>query len=59
MLCYSPATSEDKEDIIYLVNLATGLKTRWALGRSPTYVEHGKAIVYERWPKERWVTGRR
>lgn len=53
MLCYSPATDSGKEDVIYLVNLATGKQTAVALGSKPTYVEHGKAIVYERWPKER------
>jgi Tol biopolymer transport system component len=57
MLCYTPATSPGKEDVIYLVNLATGKKTTLALGSKPTYVDHGQAIVFERWPKERWVAG--
>lgn len=57
MLCYSPATDSGKEDVIYLVALASGKKTTVALGSRPTFVEHGKAIVFERWPKERWVTG--
>jgi hypothetical protein len=39
------------------VNLASGKKTMVALGSKPTYVDHGKAIVFERWPKERWVSG--
>ena len=55
ILCYSPATDSGKEDLIYLVNLASGRKTTMALGCKPTYVDHGKAIVYERWPKERWT----
>jgi TolB protein len=54
MLCYSPATNSGQEDTIYLVNLASGQKTAVTLGSKPTYVEHGKAIVFERWPKERW-----
>ncbi|MCX5891550.1 MAG: hypothetical protein NTW80_00990 [Deltaproteobacteria bacterium] len=54
MLCYSPATDSGKEDVIFRVNLASGQKTMVALGSKPTYVDHGKAIVYERWPKERW-----
>lgn len=54
MLCYTPATDPGKEDVIYLVNLATGQKTTVALGSKPTYVENGKAIAFERWPKERW-----
>ncbi len=53
MLCYSPATNAQGEDLIFLVNLATGQKTKVALGGSPTYVDRGKAIVYERRPKER------
>ena len=53
MLCYSPATDSGKEDVIYLVNLASGQQTPVALGSMPTYVDHGKAIVYQRWPKER------
>jgi Tol biopolymer transport system component len=57
ILCYSPATDSGKEDAIYLVNLATGKKSAVALGAKPTYVDHGKAIVFEKWPKERWVTG--
>jgi Tol biopolymer transport system component len=54
MLCYSPATDAGKEDIIFLVRLASGQKTAVTLGSKPTYVDHGKAIVFERWPKERW-----
>ena len=57
ILCYSPATDSGKEDVIYLVHLASGQKTMLALGSKPTYVEHGKAIVFERWPKTRWVSG--
>ena len=57
ILCYSPAINAAGEDIIYLVNLATGKKTTVALGSNPNFVEHGKALVFERWPKERWVSG--
>ena len=57
MLCYSPATDAGQEDIIYLVRLASGQKTAVTLGSKPTYVDHGKAMVYERWPKERWAAG--
>jgi TolB protein len=55
MLCYSPATGPDKDDVIYQVNLATGKKATVTLGSKPAYVDRGKAIVYERWPKERWT----
>ncbi|MCX5889959.1 MAG: hypothetical protein NTY36_10950 [Deltaproteobacteria bacterium] len=55
ILCYSPATDSGKEDVVFLVNPASGRKTILALGSQPTYVDHGKAIVYERWPKERWT----
>lgn len=57
LLCYSPATDSGKEDIIYLLRLASGQKTAVTLGSKPTYVDHGKAIVYERWPQERWDSG--
>jgi Tol biopolymer transport system component len=57
ILCYSPATDSGKEDAVFLVNLASGRKTMLALGSQPTYVDHGKAIVYERWPQNRWVPG--
>ncbi len=52
MLCWSPDVDKNK-DVIYLVNLATGKQTPLALGSNPTYVDHGKAIVYQRWAKER------
>ena len=55
LLC--PRHRSGEEDIIYLVSLASGKKTAVTLGSKPTYVEHGKAMVYERWPKERWVSG--
>ncbi|MCK9377599.1 MAG: hypothetical protein M0P73_15805 [Syntrophobacterales bacterium] len=55
ILCYSPATSSDKEDLIFLVNLKTGRKTLLALGSRPTFVDGGRAIVFERWPATRWT----
>jgi hypothetical protein len=55
ILCYSPATSSDKADLIFLVNLKTGRKTGVALGSKPAYVDAGRAIVFERWPQERWT----
>jgi len=57
ILCYSPATQEGGADSVYLVNLANGWKNILALGSKPTYVDHGKAIVFERWPRERGVAG--
>jgi hypothetical protein len=49
ILCYSPDVDKNK-DVIYLINLASGKQTPLALGGKPTYVDHGKAIVYQRWP---------
>lgn len=57
MLCYTPATDPGKEDIIYRVNLASGKKTALTMGGKPSLVEHGQAMVYERWPQERWTAG--
>ena len=55
ILCYSPATSQDQEDLIFLVNLKTGRRTSLALGSRPTFVDAGRAIVFERWPATRWT----
>ena len=60
ILCYSPATSEgggsvkNQQDQIYLVNMATQQARRITGGWNPTFVDGGKAIVYEVWPPERW-----
>ena len=59
ILCYSPATAADKVDTIYLVDLATGKKTEITEGDNPTFVDQGRAIVFERWPRNRWgATGK-
>ncbi len=50
ILCFIPSVARN-QDVIYLVNLASGKETPVALGRNPTFVEHGKAIVYQRWPE--------
>lgn len=55
VLCYSPATAEDRVDTIYLVNMAQGTKRKITVGSNPTWVDHGKAIVYEKWPPDRWT----
>ncbi|MFZ5452372.1 MAG: TolB family protein [Thermodesulfobacteriota bacterium] len=59
ILCYSPATSAEEVDTVHLVDLATGKETEVTEGSKPTWVDQGRAIVFERWPKERWaVTGK-
>ncbi len=55
MLCYSPATTPGQKDVVYLVNLATLQKTRVTEGSSPCFVDQGRAIVFERWPGNRWT----
>lgn len=57
ILCYAPTTKAGGEDIIYRVNRATGRKTAVVLGSNPTLVDHGKAMVYERWPEGRRQAG--
>ena len=52
ILCYSPAITEGKADFIYLVNLVNGQIKKVTEGARPTYVEGGKAIVFERRPSE-------
>lgn len=54
VLCYSPATSEDQVDTVYLVDLSTGGKTKITEGSKPTFVDRGRAIVFEKWPRNRW-----
>jgi Tol biopolymer transport system component len=58
ILCYSPATSEAGSDIIYLVNLATGTRKKVTEGANGTFVEGGKAIIFERW-LNKWADGAR
>lgn len=55
ILCYSPATSEGEMDLIYLVDLKTRQRTKITEGSNPGFVDHGRVIVFERWPKERWT----
>lgn len=55
ILCYSPAVAEGQTDVIYLVNLENSRKRKIAVGSCPTFVDRGKAIVYEKWPPDRWT----
>jgi len=56
ILCFSPATAEGEMDLVYLVDLERGQKTKLTEGSNPCFVERGKAIVFERWPRERWTS---
>jgi Tol biopolymer transport system component len=49
ILCHSPATNEKETDSIYLIGLSTGTKKKIAEGTNPTFVDNGKAIIFERW----------
>ncbi|MFW6123079.1 MAG: TolB family protein [Thermodesulfobacteriota bacterium] len=49
MLCFSMAISEGEKTYIYLVDLQTWKATRITTGYYPTFVDGGKAIVFERW----------
>jgi len=49
ILCYSPATSEDKIDTIFMIDMKTGLKRRIIEGSNPAFVDSGRSIVFERW----------
>jgi Tol biopolymer transport system component len=63
ILCYSPPTSgsedaiEKQGDNIYLVNMATRQARGIAEGWNPTFVDGGKAIVYEGWSPDGWNIG--
>jgi Tol biopolymer transport system component len=56
ILCFSPAAAEGEMDLVYLVDLKGGKKTRLTEGSNPCFVEHGRAIVFERWPRWRWTS---
>jgi Tol biopolymer transport system component len=56
ILCFSPAAAEGEMDLVYLVDLEGGKTTRLTEGSNPCFVERGKAIVFERWPRERWTS---
>jgi Tol biopolymer transport system component len=49
ILCFSPATSVKGADQIYLVDIDRGTKSRVGEGLWPTWVDNGRAIVYEQW----------
>lgn len=49
MLCFSMATTGGEKTYIYLVDLKTLKATRVTEGYYPTFVDEGKAIVFERW----------
>ena len=47
ILCYAPSSSEPGGDTIYLVDIKKGKKKKVAEGANPTFVEGGRAIVFE------------
>jgi Tol biopolymer transport system component len=49
VLCFSMAITEGAKTFIYLVDLKTLKAARVAEGYYPTFVDGGKAIVFERW----------
>jgi Tol biopolymer transport system component len=49
ILCFSPATNNQSIDTIYLVDIDSGTKRKVAEGLWPTFVDNGRAIVYELW----------
>ena len=50
------SAAEGEMDLVYLVDLERGRKTKLTEGSNPCFVERGKAIVFERWPRERWTS---
>lgn len=49
ILCFSMPISEKERPWIYLVDLKGGQATRIAEGYYPTFVDGGRAMVFERW----------
>ena len=54
VLCYSPATSDNSDDTIYVVDRKTQKKAEVTTGAGPVFVLNGTAIVFERWTN-RWT----
>ena len=54
VLCYSPATSDNSDDTIYVVDRKTQKKAEVTTGAGPVFVRNGAAIVFERWTN-RWT----
>ena len=48
LLCYSPAVDLDAKSLIQLVDMPSGRKTVLTRGATPTFVDRGRAIVFER-----------
>ena len=59
ILCFAPSTSEGATDTIYLVDIKRGKKKKLTEGANPTFVEGGKAIVFEQWTNRMSNTGTR
>jgi len=49
ILCYSPGTNEKEIDSIYLIDLSNGARKKILEGTNPTFVDNGRAIIFERW----------
>lgn len=54
ILCYSPATSEENNDKIYLIDIKSGAKKFVTDGSNPTFACKGSAIIFERWT-DKWL----
>lgn len=49
ILCYSPATSDNEKDQIFIIDIKKGTKKFVAEGANPVFACSGEAIVFERW----------
>ncbi|HEY3277686.1 MAG TPA: hypothetical protein VGJ94_13795 [Syntrophorhabdaceae bacterium] len=56
ILCFSPAMPEGSMDTVYLVDIKKGKKRKIVEGANPTFVEGGKAIVFEQ-AASHWSNG--
>jgi len=55
VLCYSPATSEEGMDKIFMIDIKKGIKKYITEGSKPTFACKGNAIIFERW-SNKWST---
>jgi Tol biopolymer transport system component len=56
ILCFSPSTTEGAPDMVYTVDIRKGKKRRITEGANPTFVEGGRAIVFEQYTNH-WSNG--
>ena len=53
ILFYSPATSDNEKDMIFLIDIKKGTKRLITEGANPVFACSGEAIIFEQW-RDKW-----